>query len=628
MAAYPKLTLSMISTTSVRFEVATSSWEGDVFYVFYRIASDESDSNWKEVSGCSYGETFSITDLESGTKYAFRVSEQKNFSGEYGDGTLSNKTVSSVAFDCGYFTTDEDSGVDGYEYTFCNESDYDIYLSFSLSTSSVRSIVIPSGEERYLVCEPDTIKFDVSNCEVNGESDTFDYIYWQRTEPTKGTKYQLNSDDGNELSLRSSSDATYTFTVDGYSTGGDEEYSYSYYIYACVDNNDPVLLYYDDDFTSSDNPETVNVKPYTQSADYSSYNYEGFTKTLSGTPDDSTYTVELQEGVQNNIYLWFKTPVLYEYSYRIYAIIDNGTASLIGEDEFPSYNDKETLDLSVYYNSSDYDNYNYLGFSYSRAGTPDDSTDEAVLKDGQVLNIYLWFETPKYKVKFICYYDDSKLGTYYSDDAYPVGCTVTIKEIAPDLSEMNYSYQYATDSNDNIITELTIQAKVSTVYAFYVLNEITVTINHYRGKRKYGSSSTVNVPSGTIVDGADTDYHRSDIPCCIYAKGDKIIAAENATSINIYYKYVWDNPPQTGSPWYITASEWNYLRDFIDDQRLAVGNAKSGLADVISNETFTFTHYNNMWGAIGKGTKVQRWQEITQALMDELVTNANAMAGL
>lgn len=216
MAAYPKLTLSSIGTTSVKFKIATSSWEGDTFYVYYRLASDSSDANWKTVSGYSYGDTFSITGLESGTRYAFRVSEFADFTGEYGSGTLSEKTTSSSAFDCGYFTTDEEVVVEGYEYAFYNNSDYTLYLKFSLPTSGVSSLTIPAGGTRYIVCEPDDMVFDVSSCEVDGQTGYADRIYWQRTSPTTGTKYCLDSADGSVLSLRSSSDATYTFTVSGY----------------------------------------------------------------------------------------------------------------------------------------------------------------------------------------------------------------------------------------------------------------------------------------------------------------------------------------------------------------------------------------------------------------------------
>ena len=293
MAAYPKLTLSSIGTTSVKFKIATSSWEGDTFYVFYRDASDSSDSNWKTVSGYSYGETFSITGLESGTKYAFRVSELDDFTGEYGSGTLSNKTTSSSAFDCGYFTTVEE--VDTYTYTFKNNSDYPIYLKFYSDVISSTSMTISAGGSKTITCEPGDIEFDPDACKLDGKTGYADCIYWQRTSPTTGTKYCLDSTDGAYITLRSSSNATYTFTVSGYSP------SYTYYATLEFDANGGSGAPSDVEESAVDNsaisitiPSTTPTKSgYTFQywSRGSNIYYPGSTYTFTGSTSGSTYTL-------------------------------------------------------------------------------------------------------------------------------------------------------------------------------------------------------------------------------------------------------------------------------------------------------------------------------------------------
>ena len=104
-----------------------------------------------------------------------------------------------------------------YTYTFKNSSDYTIVLRFSSDVTSTTSLTLSPGGSRTLTCEPGDINFDVARCTVDYESGYADCIYWQRTSPTTGTKYCLDSTSGSTLSLRSTGNATYTFTVSGYS---------------------------------------------------------------------------------------------------------------------------------------------------------------------------------------------------------------------------------------------------------------------------------------------------------------------------------------------------------------------------------------------------------------------------
>lgn len=430
------------------------------------------------------------------------------------------------------------------------------------------------------------------------------------------------------------------------SSGEDDKYSYSYEVYVCVDDEEPVLIESNDDWTSNNSPEELDLSVYIDSSDYEEYTYLGFSYSSSGEPDNSEYIAEITEGQTNKIYLWFQTSSSsedYYYQYEIYACVDGADPELIDSGETTSPDNPKRFNIKTYAESSDYSDYVYIGFTYYETGyTPDDSTYYVELAEGPVNEIYLWFESsPYYPFTLRVRINDEREYDYDVEKDDNTNKTIVFSECFEELlSSTAYAALYSNTylgyrkSSSGILREedsytFSNHSAVVLYVEFQTAQTVTVTFEHYRGKKKYGDSTTVVFNYGAEVDGSTTEYHKTDIPCCIYGSSDNAFeATTNDQIMKIYYKYRWDNPPKTGNPWEITAKEWNYLRDFIDDQRLANGNAKSGLIDVSRDEIFTFTHYNNMWKAIGKGTEVQRWQEITQALMDELVTNANAMAGL
>ncbi len=159
------------------------------------------------------------------------------------------------------------------------------------------------------------------------------------------------------------------------------------------------------------------------------------------------------------------------------------------------------------------------------------------------------------------------------------------------------------------------------------ISVVTITFDHYRGLKKYGDSSIVEVAYGTVVDGTASKYRRTDIPGCVYAGASPTsVTATEPQTIIIKYKYKWTNSKVSGEEFNLTAQEWKDLQAFVNDQRSSV---YTSFTVPVANET-EFTHgiYREMVNAIGKGTLVDRGDAITQELMDELVTNANAMAGL
>lgn len=430
------------------------------------------------------------------------------------------------------------------------------------------------------------------------------------------------------------------------SSGEDDQYSYSYEVYACIDDEEPVLIESNDDWTSNNSPEELDLSVYIDGSDYEEYTYLGFSYSSSGEPDDSEYIAEITEGLINKIYLWFQTPSSsdeYYYQYEIYVCLDDEDPVLVDEGTTTSSNSEYTLNIEDFIESEDYNNYLYIGFTYSESSSgADDSTIRVPLEPDVPNTVYLWFESSSYypftlRVRI----NDEREYDYDVEKDDNTDETIIFSECFEELlSSTAYTALYSNTylgyrktSNGILRKEdsytFSSHSAVVLYIEFQTAKTVSVTFEHYRGKKKYGDSTTVEFNYGAEVDGSTTDYHKTDIPCCIYGSSDNAFeATTNDQVMKIYYKYRWDNPPQTGQPWKITASEWNYLRDFVDDQRLVAKNDKSGLADVKPKETFTFEHYNNMWKAIGKGTEVQRWQEITQALMDELVINANAMAGL
>lgn len=512
MAGYPKLTLSSIGTTSVKFKIATSSWEGDTFYVYYRPASGNTGEAWKTVSGYSYGETFSITGLSSGTRYAFRVSEFRDFTGEYGSGTLSEKTTSSSAFDCGYFTTDEEVVVEGYEYAFYNNSNYTLFLSFSLSTSGVSSLSIPAGGTRYIVCEPADMVFNVSRCEVDGETGYADCIYWQRTSPTTGTKYCLDSSSGNVLSLRSSSDATYTFTVSGYA------------------------------------------------------------------PAPTTYTVTFRHYLGSSFY--------------------ESTSTVFEEGSL--------VTLSSYAKS-------YAGYAYSYATNSSGTTITRLTVTGNT-TVYLYYTASTFTVTFRHYLNGSLEET--TSTSVTSGSSITISNYAESYS--GYEYDHAENSSGSTITRLTVSGN-TTVYLYYVSISVTITFRHYRGNALY-TTKTATVNYGTTV--TVSSYKITTMPNCVYnsASVSSFTATADRT-VNLYYTFAWTYAKTKGGDWNLTATEWNNLIDFVNDQR----SSDYSFTSAVKGNTFTATMYNQMVSAIGAGTTVSKGQVITAALMNALVTNANNM---
>lgn len=318
-----------------------------------------------------------------------------------------------------------------------------------------------------------------------------------------------------------------------------------------------------------------------------------------------------------------------------YDVVKRSVTFYIYKDNVSS--DSKTLDIEVLdkdFNTVELD-LPYISapinYTYSHATKSDGTkiTSISMKKNGNHVAL-LYFVITQYTVSFYHYIDgdndlfDRTSTKVRADDNY---LNLSEHTVQPDGSE-GYGIKNIFDKDGNMVKNYTVQITSDTYFDFYyVIGVFDITINHYRGNNLY-STSTDSQTYGTEID--PSKYIITTIPCCVYASLDpvsKIIIKEPLT-ISIKYKYRWDNPPKTGDPWRITAKEWNYLRDFIDDQLLADKKSKSGLEDVNRDEIFTFTHYNNMRDAIGKGSSVVRWQEITQALMDELVANANAMADL
>lgn len=380
-------------------------------------------------------------------------------------------------------------------------------------------------------------------------------------------------------------------------------YPYRVYVYVDGDHIDDY-----DKSSSTNHSNTIDLSSVLSSTLFNDYVFSHYTKGSSSTEYTSYTSVNLTKNTTVSIYVYFTTPV-FTVTFRH---LQDGTYV---ESTTEYVNRGSTIYPENYMIS-------YTHYVYDHAVNTSGTTITSVKVTSNII-INLYYVLTSYTITFRHMLGDSSQET---TESFKAMTTITLENYSGNYS--GYLYDHAEDSNGDEITSLTV-VKTTIVYLIYILNTVTITFEHYRGKRKYGDDTTAEVDYGSTVSGSTSAYHRTDIPCCTYAKASSSITATSPDQkIKIYYKYRWDNPPKTGQPWKITASEWNYLRDFIDDQRLADGKSKSGLASVKQNETFTFTHYNNMGTAIGKGSTVIRWQEITQALMDELVTNANAMAGL
>lgn len=231
-----------------------------------------------------------------------------------------------------------------------------------------------------------------------------------------------------------------------------------------------------------------------------------------------------------------------------------------------------------------------------------------------------------YKVTFNHCCGNVQLGTTSAN--IDANDTITLSKYAEDFE--GYQYSYAEDKDGYKKTTITITGATE-VYLIYtkIITAVEITVNHYRGKYLYDTTTI----SKNIGDNITSSTHQiTTIPNCVYSYSSpsSFTVSADTTEISIYYKYAWTNSVKTGQPWKTTAQEWINLQNFVNDQRLAKGSSKyTKFTTPVSKVTvFTYGIYNEMVEAIGKGTTVKRFDPITQSLMEAIVTNANAMAGL
>lgn len=219
-----------------------------------------------------------------------------------------------------------------------------------------------------------------------------------------------------------------------------------------------------------------------------------------------------------------------------------------------------------------------------------------------------------YTVTFRHYRGSSLYETTYED--FQANTLITLSNYAESYS--GYAYSYATNSSGATITNLTVSAN-TTVYLYYVVSTVTITFRHYRGGALYTTTSAaVNYGSTVTVSG----YKVSTIPNCVYdgASVSSFTATANRT-VDLYYIFKWTYAKTKGAEFNLTATEWNNLIDFVNDQR----SSDYSFTKAVKGNTFTAAMYNQMVSAIGAGTTVSKGQVITAALMNALVTNANNM---
>jgi hypothetical protein len=128
------------------------------------------------------------------------------------------------------YATEEEATV--YEYKFKNSTGYPLVIYYDLDTVTSTRMSIANGATYTLTCEPGSMYVDCDNSTIDGEC-LNDLVYWQRTSPTTGTKYTLGDSGDNEIALRTSSGATYTFTNKSYTPT--VEYDYSWRVYTYLD---------------------------------------------------------------------------------------------------------------------------------------------------------------------------------------------------------------------------------------------------------------------------------------------------------------------------------------------------------------------------------------------------------
>lgn len=613
-----------------------------------------------------------------------------------------------------------DSRPTEYTYTFVNDSDYSLYLEFELDTSSTTSLTIASGRSKSITCAPSDLYFDPDACEVDGKSAKADCIYWQRTSPTTGTKYCLDTTDGATISLRSSGNATYTFTVSGYTPPP----TYYYYTVAFDVNG------------GTGTPNSVSAGPSTSptiSVQLPSYgpirsNYEfigwycsstgktyglGATYTNTGTTAGKTYTLIAQWQIQTlrtatitfdanggtgapssrsestydytvEITIPSYTPVRDGYKFDSWYCSDTEEYYDAGETyEFPASASGNTYilvaqwtKLTVYSMTVAFDANGGIGKPSNVLGTSYSSTITVTLPN---------YGPTKTGYQFNGWYCSDTGETYDLSDSYTnvgsaSGITYTlVAQWLPIYTVIVNYYSYSgspyatytyTSTNSNSITKrleagpkdktgytfdcwehngleydggisFTFTGTVAgTVYDFsaiYTANTYIITLDPQGGTG--GSTSVtatydqllpdISVPSRsgykfygyfTSTDGSGTQYYDSSGG----NYGDIIWKKTSGLTLYAYWsgKFAWTYEKAKGIEWNLTADEWNGLIDFVNARR---SSAYSFTAAVKDNP-FTAAMYNQMVSAIGSGTNVNAGDIITGDLMNELVTNANAMS--
>lgn len=176
--------------------------------------------------------------------------------------------------------------------------------------------------------------------------------------------------------------------------------------------------------------------------------------------------------------------------------------------------------------------------------------------------------------------------------------------------------------------------------AYCTANQYTITLNQQDG---YGGQESISVTYDskpttltsipkrdgyffkgyyTEKNGGGTRYYDE--------QGNGLIEYIIIGNITLYAcwstEFAWTYPKTQGAEWNLKAFEWNDLITFVNKKRLALGKTEFSFTPAIKDETvFTAAIYNEMVNAIGKGTPVSSGKPITADLMNELVTNANAM---
>lgn len=444
------------------------------------------------------------------------------------------------------YATEEEATV--YDYKFKNSTGYPLVIYYDCDSVSSTRMSIANGATYTLTCEPGTMYVDCDSSTIDGEC-LNDLVYWQRTSPTTGTKYTLGDSGDNEIGLRTSSGATYTFTNKSYTPT--VEYDYSWRVYTYLDGVSQG--YQSDSDSSEDSSYSLYLRDYVTSSYYSNYDYAGFSYSASGTKYSGDYAT-LSPGEVNYIYVHFTTPVTY-YPYELRVRIDGVRDS--DYDESYDYNTTQKIYFENILSASLYNNYNYIGYRTSSAGAIK-TANYHTLTSTSGTTLYIEFETPitYYPYNAYVYLDGERLDDYdvYDDDN--VISPIDLSDVLSSTLFTTHEFDYYTKNSSTIHytgyssvslsanseTDLYVYFKSRTKYYPYNIYVYVdgERINDYDKSSTSNLSSTIDLSailSSTLFSQHTFDYYTKGTSTTHYTSYSGItLTADTTNNIYAYFK--------------------------------------------------------------------------------------------